>query len=182
MEVRQMAETDSSFFLVNVGSSNLERYAKISPQDAELILRYKWRVTSSVHGRGNTIFYAYTSSGGRGVKKVKMHRLILDAPDGMHVDHINGDGLDNRRRNLRACTAQQNLMNQRPRRSASGLKGVKWMPKIRKWMARIKVDGRELYLGVFVDRDDAGRAYDAAATQYFGQFARLNFPECQRGT
>lgn len=159
----------------NVGSSNMERYAKISPQDAELILRYKWRVTSTIHGRGNAIFYAYTSSGGRGAKKIKMHRLITNAPDGTHVDHINGDGLDNRRENLRIVTPQMNQANSRKHIVGwSRFKGVSWSAAAKKWRAYINIGRKQTHLGLFDDEITAAQAYDVKAREVFGEHAFTN--------
>jgi len=93
------------------------------------------------------------------------------------VDHINGNGLDNRRLNLRPATITENVRNQRLRRnSTSGFKGVRWHQTARKWHARIKVDEARQHLGLFATAEEAARAYDAAARAGFGEFAALNFP------
>lgn len=106
---------------------------------------------------------------------VRMHRSILDAQDGIHVDHINGDKLDNRRSNLRLCTHVENLRNQRVHRdSRSGIKGANWRRDRRKWQAKIMVDCRTIHLGYYSNPADASAAYDAAAIEHFGEFARLN--------
>lgn len=108
---------------------------------------------------------------------VRMHRLILNAPENMQVDHINGNGLDNRRCNLRLCTQAENMRNKRKRsKNKSGFKGVCWHRKIKKWQAAILGNGERRYLGYFVDPADAARAYDKAATELHGAFALLNFP------
>lgn len=118
--------------------------------------------------------------GGRGV--IYMHRFILDAPQGSVVDHINGNGLDNRRTNLRLATHRQNCRNRRgaERTSTSSYLGVSWHKKGKKWVAFIceRKDGRGVstYLGLFSNEEDAARAYDAAARIRFGRFASLNFP------
>jgi hypothetical protein len=110
---------------------------------------------------------------------VKMHREILGIRDRrIHVDHINGDGLDNRRENLRTCTNAQNNMNSRKRRNArtSQYKGVHWRAKEKKWCVQLQVNHHKVYYGRFKDELEAGRAYDVAARKFFGKFARLNFP------
>jgi hypothetical protein len=105
-----------------------------------------------------------------------MHRLILGDPQG-DTDHANGNGLDNRRCNLRACSRSQNAKNQRPRNrpdKTSHFKGVGWYKPYGKWRAKIMVDYRTIHLGYFASEEDAARAYDEAARKYHGQFARLN--------
>ncbi len=94
------------------------------------------------------------------------------------VDHANGDALDNRRVNLRQAQKSTNGMNRGvPQNNTSGYKGVAWSKAARKWRAQIGINGEHRYLGVFQDPADAARAYDAAAIELHGPFARLNFPE-----
>jgi len=105
-----------------------------------------------------------------------MHRLILNAPPDLKVDHINGNGLDNRKENLRLATTPQNVRNARlSLRNSSGFKGVK--RKRQKWQASIVFNGKTIRLGVFDAREDAARAYDIAALLLHGEFARVNFPK-----
>lgn len=108
-----------------------------------------------------------------------LHREIMQAARGVKIDHVNGDGLDNRRQNLRVATTSQNGMNQRTqirRGKTSRFKGVSWFAQTKKWQAGIRVSGKGRGLGYFVNEDDAARAYDAAARREFGRFAALNFP------
>lgn len=103
-----------------------------------------------------------------------MHRLILNAPDHVRVDHRNGDGLDNRRDNLRYATTSQNCGNQRVgRNNTSGYKGVTPRPS-GKWRARIMYQRQCQHLGEYETKEDAARAYNEAALRLFGPFARLN--------
>ena len=91
------------------------------------------------------------------------------------VDHWNGDGLDNRRRNLRAATPSQNQHNRRKRLGCSSrFKGVHWHKRHGKWAAKIRIDGRQLHLGYFPVERDAAAAYNLAANQEFGEFALTN--------
>lgn len=105
---------------------------------------------------------------------IYMHRQILDAPAGTDVDHINGDKLDNRRSNLRLVTRTQNLYNMAPRSGTSRFKGVSWHAQRNKWAVYIQVDRKSIYLGLFTDEIEAARAYNRAALEYIGEYARLN--------
>jgi len=104
-----------------------------------------------------------------------MHQLLMAPPPGMVVDHIDGNGLNNRRANLRICTPQQNRRNTRPRHKTSAFLGVSRRGD--KYAARIKHHGREFHLGLFKDEIEAAKARDRKAKELFGQFAWLNFPE-----
>lgn len=105
-----------------------------------------------------------------------LHRVIMNAPAGMEVDHIDGDGLNCRRYNLRICTRSQNRMNQRVRITPklSIYKGVTFDKSRDKWCARIKYFGVTRNLGRFEHETDAAIAYNVAASKTFGEFARLN--------
>jgi hypothetical protein len=104
-----------------------------------------------------------------------MHREILSLTreNKSLVDHVNGNSLDNRRCNLRTATHSQNTMNARAKRgSSTGLKGVSWNKNRKRFEARIRVNGKLLFLGKFVDKHEAHSAYCKAATEHFGEFAR----------
>ena len=106
-----------------------------------------------------------------------MHRAILNAPKGLLVDHIDGNGLNNRKSNLRLCTFAQNAHNSRPRRnSSSRYKGVCWHKLKKKWTVSIYKGGKRTYLGYYDDEIEAALAYDRKAEELFGEFAYLNFP------
>jgi len=171
-----MSKSESPFFLVAIGSNrDPERYAKISPQDAELILRYKWKVTHT-RKASDRLYYAQAEKY-VGPKRtvIKMHRLIMDAKPGQHVAHINGDGLDNRRENLRFSDPQKNIANSKKRKiMSSRFKGVCWHRAAQKWMAAITKDRKQIYLGLFEDEIAAAQAYDVKAKEIFGEYASLN--------
>lgn len=146
--------------------------ALVDDGDFDLVSRFKWQAAKAPR-----TWYAHrVEYGGKRKKTESMHRLILDAPLGMLVDHINGNGLDNRRDNLRLATKGQNNYNTRLRRdNATGYKGVK--RNCLRWVARIRIDRRLIHLGSFSTKEDAARAYDSAARRHFGEFAKLNFPD-----
>lgn len=99
-----------------------------------------------------------------------MHQVVL--PNVVEIDHKNSNGLDNRRENLRSATHQQNCAN-RPAQNKTGYKGVRFTRG--KFEAQITTNGRAQYLGRFVNAEDAAKAYDIAAKETFGEFARTNF-------
>lgn len=101
-----------------------------------------------------------------------MHRVLV--PGAPEVDHINGNGLDNRRANLRRASRQQNAANGVKKGTTSSMKGVCWDQARKKWKAQIKINYRTHFLGRFNSEMSAGVAYDAAAVAAFGEFARIN--------
>ena len=111
-------------------------------------------------------------------KTLQLHRLLMNPPKGMVIDHINHNGLDNRRENLRICTRAENSRNRgKQKNNTSGYKGVCWYKRDKKWRAQIKKDSKKIHIGYFDIIEDAARAYDAKAKELFGEFAHLNFPE-----
>lgn len=143
------------------------RIATIDACDVPLVSGLNWVVLAA----RNTTYAQARLSGG---KIVMMHRLLMNAPNGMLVDHKDMNGLNNRRENLRISTRSENAYNQGVvARNTSGFKGVCWHKASGKWMARITSNGIHEYLGLF---DTAEKAYDAyclAARQRHGDFARL---------
>lgn len=112
------------------------------------------------------------------LKRVQMHVLIMGKqPKGMLIDHINGNGLDNRRANLRFATPTENSQNQRKRvECTSDFKGVDFDRYKLRWRARIFLNGECIYLGRYQHETDEARAYDNAARRLYGPLANLNFP------
>lgn len=108
-----------------------------------------------------------------------MHRVIMGEPVGLEVDHKNHNKLDCRRANLRIATHAQNQQNGKKQKTntSSRYKGVSRHRRTTRWVGGIGYRGRWTYLGVFLTEEDAARAYDAKACEYFGEFACLNFPE-----
>jgi hypothetical protein len=149
----------------------------VDAEDYEWLSQYKWSITTN---KRSATRYARTAIGPRTNNvQLKMHRVIMNAQPGQVVDHINGNGLDNRKCNLRVCTQSQNMANmQKHRRGSSQFKGVIWKKQYKKkWEAAIHLGKKRVVLGRFDDEAAAARAYDAAARQHFGEFARLNFPD-----
>jgi hypothetical protein len=150
------------------------KYAIVDPEDYKEFAKYKWYAK----GCGRR-FYAerWDSSGIKG-KDVSMHQAIMGAAEGKVIDHINHNGLDNRKANLRFATAQQNTWNKRKKRgnSSSRYKGVSQAKGQKKWRAEIHCNGRKIHLGYFDDEKAAAMAYDAKAKELFGEYAVLNLP------
>jgi|SRR6266850_2799308 len=139
--------------------------AIVDAEDFEHINQWNWCAQWCEETQS---FYAQRGGG------VRIHQVILGCKWG---DHKNHDTLDNRRENLRKCTRSQNCRNARIRRdNTSGFKGVGWHERIKKWEARIVVNKKQKYLGVFASKEDAARAYDIAAEVYHREFALKNFP------
>jgi len=99
-----------------------------------------------------------------------LHRFILDAPIGVQVDHKDGNPLNNTRENLRLCSQSQNLQNQRAKQNTH-LKGITFRRDRNRWKARIKINGKELFLGYYRTQEEAHAAYLEAARKYHGEFA-----------
>lgn len=104
-----------------------------------------------------------------------MHRVILEAPKGCQVDHINGNRLDNRRENIRLCSQTENIRAyMRPSAKTSPYRGVCWASRPGRWLARITVNYRTIHIGHYHTELEAAAAYDAAARLHFGTFAQPN--------
>jgi len=151
------------------------KFAKVDDADYESLNQYKWCVTKD----GNT-HYAVRGIWMPNSKQtipIRMHRVILKAPKNIEVDHRNGNGLDNRRSNLRLCTSGQNTMHQKLNgNNTTGFKGVTLDRRaIRKlYWARIQVNNKRISLGCYSTPEAAARVYDAAALKYHRDFALTN--------
>lgn len=146
--------------------------ALVDDEDYEYLMQWKWLAKKD--NKGN--WYACRVDESR--RLIQMHRLIMSAPEGVKVDHKDGDGLHNWRENLRVCTNAENSRNRRiNRNNTSGYKGV--VLEHGKYRARIKIFYKIISLGTFQTAEEAARAYDRGALKYHGPFARLNFPQEQ---
>lgn len=165
--------------------NNSRHFAKVDDEDYKLVSKYQWRVLK--HNLSDRLFYAVTNVtigatliggreyGGR-VKRLSLHRLIMNAGNSDIVDHINGDGLDNRKSNLRFCIAKQNSANASiSKANKSGFKGVYFRKSRKKYVAVIG-DSRKkgYYLGCFKRKKDAINAYRNEAERRYATFAYQN--------
>lgn len=148
------------------------RFAIVDTEDYEELAKRKWYCSA----KKNRAYAMRRRPGAE--KRILMHRWIMNAPDNLFVDHIDGNGLNNRRANLRLCTPAQNARNRRPDRNChSKYKGVTWGKLQNKWLATISNAGRHTHLGCFKNEIDAAITYDRKAQTLHAQFAYLNFPE-----
>jgi hypothetical protein len=139
--------------------------ALVDDEDYERIAAHRWHM----HSNGHPNRWTWVN----GVKRrIAMQRELLGNPMGI-IDHANGNRLDNRRENLRICTAAQNAWNCRAVRGKR-IKGVQMSGD--RWRARIRIDGHLTHLGSFATEWEAALAYDRAAREHFGEFACVNFP------
>ena len=150
-----------------------ERFAIVDDDVYEWASKYKWRVGK---WSGSTYYAIRSFNLGTKRKTGILHREIMNAPDGVHVDHINGNGLDCTRSNMRLCTQAENKRNRKINsNSKSGYKGACWNKSVGKWQAHIQIDGKKIHLGLHDSAENAARAYDKAAIEYHGEFAKPNF-------
>jgi hypothetical protein len=153
------------------------KYAIVDPDDYERLNRYRWCALRRKNGyyAGRT---ASVHSRDRG-RYILMHRAIIDPPYPLVVDHINRNGLDNRKANLRAVTQAQNVLNgvrKKRANSHSRYRGVSRHIRRKKWAVQISYNGKHKTVGYFENEIDAAKAYDEAAKKYHKEFAVLNFP------
>lgn len=141
----------------------------VDEADYDSVSGYSWSVKEGYCSR-----YARMTS--RHKPSKYMHALVVgDASPGMVIDHVNGNGLDNRRSNLRFCSTRQNGMGRKPnRRAGSPFKGVRKYNNGDKWKSAIKINGIDVTIGVFDSEEEAALAYDERAEIEFGTFARTN--------
>lgn len=139
----------------------------VDDEDYEYLNQFYWFVDS----------YGSVSSklGGKGRRGMLLARLLLNPPDNLEIDHIDGNRLNNQKSNLRLATSSQNKINRGPRiDNKSGYKGVSWHSQRKKWTARIMINGNNKHLGLFENLVEAARSYNVAALEYYGPFAWLN--------
>lgn len=146
--------------------------ATIDASDVAAVGEMNWHAKVDKRSDGSVRAVYAVHSGNR--LKVKMHRLIVKSPNGVEVDHVNGNGLDNRKINLRYATASENRRNQKKRvDNTSGVKGVVWVADRHKWVAQIYANGRRTQLGYFAKLEEAKAAYSQASINLHGEFSRI---------
>lgn len=149
-------------------------YLIIDEKDFNLVSKHKWRADD--RHKKCTVYAITDLHINKKRTTISVHRLIMKPLKTKQVDHVNGNGLDNRRCNLRVCTHSQNQMNKRPKlNSEHKFKGIFWIQKISKWKSSIYVNGKGLHLGLFSSEIKAAKAYDKSAKKHFKEFAKLNF-------
>ena len=138
------------------------KIALVDDDDYEKVWNYRWRLMA-------TKKFLYAGNAELGF----LHRYIMKCPSGLCVDHINHNGLDNRKENLRICTYLQNRMNSKSS-NKNGYKGICYYSKIKKYSAKICINHKNYYLGVFSTKEEAADAYNQKAIELYGEYACLN--------
>lgn len=147
------------------------RVTIVDDEDYPIVSLFKWWAfkIKNYHYAATTIFISDKQT------TLLMHRLIMNAPFDKLVDHINHNGLDNRKTNMRLCTYSQNHMNGKPHKnSSSKYKGVHWSKHHKRWIAQIRKDNKQTRMGYFHEEKAAAQAYNFVAYELFGDFAYLN--------
>lgn len=161
----EIVMTESAFVPIYIGRTEIPiACAIIDAEDLRLADQYKW--TFSNFG------YPMAKSSG---KMIRLHRFVTQAPDGLVVDHINGNPLDNRKANLRVCTQKENSRNRKAySTNKSGFKGVSYDKRLSAYRATITIHGKQKYLGRYKCPIAAAMAYNEAAQKYHCEHALLN--------
>jgi hypothetical protein len=151
------------------------QFALVDDEDFECLNQFKWHAIKCP-----TTYYACRKDYNKETKKEKsllMHRFILGLTDlKIQGDHIDHNGLNNQRYNLRPSTGAQNARNKKAiKGTSSDYKGVYWCKAMNKWKATIKINQKSIHLGYFDDEIECAKAYDKKAIELFGEFAWLNF-------
>jgi hypothetical protein len=153
--------------------------AQVDESDFLYLSQWKWHAmwSGDMHS-----YYGVRTVNKLKVTTILMHRVILNAQPGQLVDHINHQTLDNRRSNIRLCLPSGNTFHRRKsKNNTSGFIGVYWDGDRRRWISRIRVNGKIIRLGRFTDKREAAWERDCVAKQVHGEFAVLNFPEVANG-
>lgn len=145
------------------------KVALVDDDDFEIVNQFKWCFHQGYADR----FTHYDDN--KKQHHISLHRFIMNAPVHLQVDHLDGNGLNNQKRNLRLATHQQNAFNSEVQKnSGTGYKGVTWRPSNNTFQCRIRKDNKRIHIGIFKTKEEAALAYNQAAIKYHGEFARLN--------
>lgn len=182
-EIRKRTKNDPNEIVIENNICKIKLYNNKCIEIAEAIFdlkylseispKYKWHLTKD--GYVETSWYDIV-----GQHKGYLHQLVIQLSgqtikEDQEIDHKNGNGLNCLEDNLRICTPSQNQHNRRiQKNNTSGFKGVSWNTKYQKWTASITVNNISIFLGNFIIKEDAARAYNTAAIKYHGEFAVLN--------
>lgn len=173
IRVRSEARVTNGIAIIPLNQGN---EALVDVIDLPRLLNYRWRICTKKNGQVTGVRTA-CYLGPYTYKTVFMHRMIIEAPEGMEIDHINRNPLDNRRSNLRVCTRSQNQQNRRPKRGFK-YKGV--FKDRGKYRAAMAVNKVRFWTKSFDTEEEAAMAYDSMALKHHGEFVYLNFPEQAR--
>lgn len=155
-----ITDGDTSWVIMYDINNNESARTIVDTQNLDIVTKYKWRLSTDGYAMGRDAD-----------KTIMLHRILVGAPKGMVVDHINHNTLDNRNDNLRICTNQDNGRNKMTvSNNTSGRNGVSWNKSSKKWMSYITVDSKMIYLGLFVNIADAITARENAENKYFGEY------------
>ena len=149
----------------------------IDQEDLHIITENRWHTNKTKAQKGLIYFETAFKIGHAKWRKDSLPRVIMNCVGGRNicVDHISGNTLDNRKKNLRVCTRTENTRNSKISiRNTTGYKGVTYHKREKKWLARITVNRLRMHLGYFKTPEGAAYAYNEAAIRYFGEFARIN--------
>ena len=158
--------------------------ALVDDDDYEMFMEHKWCADKCWNNKDKFYVRRNSPRDSNGKQKtIKMHRVIMNAPKGKQVDHINGNPLDNRKDNLRVCTHQQNQMNRgRTNNNKSGYKGVHYKKRTKSminerskpWVAQIYLNDKKIHLGTYKTKEEAALVYNKKAIELYGEFVYLN--------
>ena len=146
----------------------------IDDEDWEMVKLYNWHIE---YAPATLTYYVNTNKCDNNGKQhnLRLHRYLTNCPKDKMVDHINHDGRDNRKSNIRICTHEENQWNRYKKRNNNNrYKGVSKSKKSKKWRSYINVNTKAIYLGSYPDEISAAKAYNEAAIKYYGEFALIN--------
>lgn len=148
------------------------QFAVVDDEDYEQLSKYRWHAQP----RRRTTYAITTFHMSEKSSSISMHRMIMKPPSKLEVDHIDSNGLNNQRSNLRLATRSQNMRNTRvfKKNQSSRYRGVVRRNRKKPWQVQIRVRGKKIYIGSYATEKEAARAYNKAAQKYHGDFAILN--------